>query len=412
MKMLMACACGWWALIFIVHAREYPPQWGFSEPPVGDEFLTNRFGRTWSEPIYSGYLVVDDHYVDAPYVVEQRGFVIMVNGERVDDAVDIRMVLPPPEPEPVTIEPGPIPAEFTHDTSLYQVLEHPFDLKYRLYWDYLGMQGQGRIDACVRYYRSLPCISNVVDTGKSDIRGTRVLQITDNRGLSLKCFIGLEPNKKIVHEDKGLYLADVQSAFANRQMSFRNNRYLRIRNAGVLVNGPAPETDELAQWYAGCKTLAAVELTATQRFERLQFLHMIGKDESMRSCDMIYPLYGFHTSSQLWQRLSGDMSWTNDAPARLLALTNGWQQIPPAFMRTQVVTVATVPGASTRDDGTGAVGRATTRIGPSAGLDSAAPGSGQTTSDARPGNAKLLLVLALVGGLAGVFVIARRLIRK
>jgi len=47
--------------------------WEHSAPPAGDEFLTNRFGRTWSEPIYRGFLIMDGQYIDAPYVVEQRG---------------------------------------------------------------------------------------------------------------------------------------------------------------------------------------------------------------------------------------------------------------------------------------------------------------------------------------------------
>ncbi|MFO7871562.1 MAG: hypothetical protein R6V03_09050 [Kiritimatiellia bacterium] len=85
-------------------------------PPAGDPCLTNRFGRSWSDPIYTGYLLVDGRYIDAPYVVEQRGYKIMVNGVQVE-RVDPRCVLPSPPPEPVTEDPG-MPQDLTKDSPL------------------------------------------------------------------------------------------------------------------------------------------------------------------------------------------------------------------------------------------------------------------------------------------------------
>lgn len=329
----------------VVFGKTYPPGWEYSEPSADDEFMTNRFGRTWSDPVYNGYLVVDDHYVDAPYVVEQRGFVIFVNGERVEDGIDIRMVSPLKR-EPVTEDPGPPPSEFVKTSHVYQVLGHPYHEKYKCYWDHLGLRDQALVDTNIWFFRSLPCISNVVDTGGSGLfPGSRCINISDFNGLTLKYHMGLVPRTTPVHEDSGLY------TYLPRQQrliteSFQNNRYRRVIDQNLRLDGPGPENDELPRWYAAFRTMESAGLTATQRFERLKTLQMIYTNDRMAYCEVSFPIRGFHTSSQLWQRLSGDVSWTNDAPARLLALTNGWQRILPAFMRTQTVavtTVATVP---------------------------------------------------------------------
>jgi hypothetical protein len=388
--------------------RKYPPGWEHSDPPPGDEFLTNRFGRTWSEPIYASYLLVGDHYVDAPYVVEQRGFVILVNGERVEDGIDIRCVLPLPPPPAVTNDPG-MPPGITKQTWGGTAISHPVYNAKRRYFDYLRLKGEDRVKAELDYMRQLPCISNIVPRAMEGPLTNRFL-VYDYSGL---CFGTTLPiaaaGPPPTYEDTNS-AARILQTYQFMSGLLAGHNFVHIRNGGLIGHESAILYSN--RWLEAFAVMSNPNLSPAERLSTIQAKGYF-REYSLESIRGDHPFDGFIPTPQLWQRLSGDMSWTNDAPARLLALTNGWQRIPPAFMRTQMVAVATVPGASTRDaDGTGAVGRVTTRIGPSAGLDSAAPGSGQTGSHSRPANGKLLLVLALVGTLAGAFFVARRSIRK
>src|SRR3989339_59858 len=117
-------------------AINYPPGWEHADPPPGDEFLTNRFGRSWSEPISNSFVIAEGKFIDGPHVVEQRGYAIFVNGARITDGYDIRYILPLPEPEPVTKDPG-TPTNVMKDTSIWKFsLDKQYDDK-KSYWSYL-----------------------------------------------------------------------------------------------------------------------------------------------------------------------------------------------------------------------------------------------------------------------------------
>ena len=163
-----------------------------SPPPPGDPYLTNRLGRSWCEPIYTGYLIADGRYIDAPYIVEQRGYKTMVNGVQVG-RVDPRCVLPLPEPEAVTEDPG-MPRDLTQDTSLGEALRHPVTVAKLRYWDHIGLKGQARLEAEMECFRSFPCVADVEDTGEEGYNAnTRIVRLTDQAGVSKLRAVRLTP---------------------------------------------------------------------------------------------------------------------------------------------------------------------------------------------------------------------------
>ncbi len=113
--------------------------WLLSEAPAAersatDPYATNWFGCSFSEPIYSGYVFVKGKYIDAPYVVEQRGFALFINGVFIENSVNPRLVYPDPPKAPVTEDPG-FPADLTATNGVIEAMCTRYEGKGR-YFNY------------------------------------------------------------------------------------------------------------------------------------------------------------------------------------------------------------------------------------------------------------------------------------
>lgn len=315
----------------IIFAVTVMADWEHAPSPPGDEYLTNRFGVSWSEPIYSGYLLVDGKYIDAPYIVEQRGYKIMVNGTQVE-RIDPRTVLPLPSPEPVTEDPG-LPQDLTHDSSLAAATWNTVYKKKRQYWDHLGLSGEERVRQTVEYLSQFPNIARVEDTGESRGPVGRLLMLYDHRGQSMP--LGIEsgtPSPKPPVADETIY-GSVLDASASMERALKNRRLVLVRNGVLCAESDRP--DSSSRWQSTFEIMAG-DLPPEVKLIRLKALGLIREHETLRQAEGFFPVTYFQPSAQLWQRLSGDPAWTNEVEEMLYNLTNGWQQIPPKFQREEV----------------------------------------------------------------------------
>jgi len=310
-----------WAAIG--HA-EYP----HAPPPESDPFLTNRLGRSWGEPIYTGYLIADGRYIDAPYVVEQRGYKIMVNGAQVE-RIDPRCVLPLPPPEPVTEDPG-MPTDLTRDSSVSDAFMHPVTQANRRYWDHLGLEGQARVDTQIAYFKMLPCIADVLDTGQPGISmDTRNIELVDRAGQSKECMIYLKPRTPSpAPPDETIHQWAVKA---------RGCKETSLRGGLVFIRGGTTSAvsghpDSSPRWRSIFETMAG-DLPPEEKVLKLKASGFLHKTDDVRTADNFFAISQFQPTDQLWKRLKGDESWKDDAEERLYALTNGWKRIAPAFER-------------------------------------------------------------------------------
>ena len=317
----------WFALCAL--ALSSPAEWEHAPPPPGDEFLTNRLGRTWGEPIYNGYLIIDGQYIDAPYVVEQRGYVIFANGVRVENGVDVRTVLPMPEPPLVTEDPG-LPADLTRDSTLGQATMHPTYNRKLRYWDYLGLRGEERIQAEIEYLLSLPCVATVErDPEQLEPRG-QDLFLRDHKGNRMNMKIMTAPRApRVLPPDESL-LPSIVSTQSALQDSLGRGHLVVATGGSIGMEGFYVAPNE--KWRGIFGTLAS-NMPPAEKVERLQALGLLARHQDLRFAQRFFPLSNFRASPQLAKRLAGDESWKAEGPEMVRKLTNGWQRIEPAFRR-------------------------------------------------------------------------------
>ena len=316
----------WLLLIFVLPAVAV--EFKHAAPPPSDPCLTNRFGRSWSKPISTGYLVVRGRYIDAPYVVEQRGYKIFVNNVRTA-RLDPRLVLPLPEPPPVTEDPG-MPQDLTRDSTLGHALMHPVTIAKWRYWYHIGLYGQKRIKAEWQFFSSLPCIAKVEDTKQPGIGNTRKLRLWDHQGKSMDLPVPLAPRPpRRKFTDKELYgMIMGKRGYVEKELRLRHLVF--AKNAGIVYVGGYPSpTDEWQRIFAAFTR----DVSPKKRLAELKALGFILPHKNLESAEHFFPVSNFHASNQLWRRLKGDDSWKDDANRMLYALTNGRQRIPPRFQR-------------------------------------------------------------------------------
>lgn len=335
----------WTAVAVFLAGTAEAYRFGFAhaDPPADDPYLAGKLGFSWSDPIYAGYLIVRGQYIDAPYVVEQRGYGIFVNGVFVENAIDLRMLFPIPEPPPVTEDPG-VPAGITRETSIGDALSDPMIGKKHDYWSNKQIWGQDRAKVALEYYAKLPCISKVEQVSPRDIR------ITDQFGHSVDVEIPQgppppDPNPSHEEQYKLCMLAAKRSigTLKSGQLAF-------VGNGGYVAILGYP--DATSEWREKFNVMAG-DMSPEEKTKRLREFDFLGPRETLST----FPL-SFRPTPQLWKRLSGDWSWTNDAPARIHALTNGWRVIPPklgvvpfaktnapSVMKSIVATNASAPAA-------------------------------------------------------------------
>ena len=316
----------WFALCAL--ALSSPAEWEHAPPPPGDEFLTNRLGRTWGEPIYNGYLLVDGQYIDAPYVVEQRGYVVFANGVRVENHVDVRTVLPMPEPPPVTEDPGP-PTALTRESTVWQMTLDPIYEKKRRYWDHIGLSGEERVRVHMDYLSQMPCIARVADTGQSGPRG-QLITVYGHDGESMDMRIMTAPRApRLLPPDESL-VSSVLETQSSLEDSLRKGYLVVASGRTILTLSGIVAPDE--RWRGIFATFAS-DMTPEEKAERLRAFGLLSRGEGWHIARRFYPLSNFRASPQLAKRLAGDESWKAEGAEMVRKLTNGWQRIEPAFRR-------------------------------------------------------------------------------
>ena len=316
----------WFALCAL--ALSSPAEWEHAPPPPGDEFLTNRLGRTWGEPIYNGYLLVNGQYIDAPYVVEQRGYVVFANGVRVENGVDVRTVLPMPEPPPVTEDPGP-PTALTHDSSLDRVVLDPVYERKRRFWDYIGLSGEERVRADIEYLSRMPCVARVEDTHEYQVGGRRLI-LHGVDGMTMPLGIATAPRApRVLAPDESLYQF-VVIARSRLENDLRRGEFIVASGRTILCLSGIVTPDD--RWRGIFETFAA-DMTPEEKTARLKALGLLSRGEGLNIAQGFYPLSNFRASPQLAKRLAGDESWKAEGAEMVRKLTNGWQRIEPAFRR-------------------------------------------------------------------------------
>ena len=318
-------------LLTVTVLAEYP----HAAPPQGDPSLTNRLGRSWSEPIYTGYLLVDGQYIEAPYIVEQRGYRTMVNGVQVERR-DPRAVLPLPAPLPVTEDPG-MPGDLTKNSTLGEALRHPITVAKRQYWDYIGLKGQKRLDLEKAYIASLPCVARVEDTGQPGVFDSRRVVIHGYSGEKELCMFFLSPMPSRVQlSDEALYKYS-RNGRRYTENSLRGRSLIFVSNGSVGAEGFSP--DSSPRWKKIFETMAG-DLSPEEKLSKLKHLGFLNKIDSVRSANNFFSIDHFKPTEQLWKRLKEDESWKEGAEQRLYAITNSWKDIEPAFLRTNMTEIA------------------------------------------------------------------------
>ncbi len=331
------------ALVFVLCSSTALAGREHSAPPPGDPCLTNRFGRSWSEPIYSGYLFVDGRYIDAPYVVEQRGYILLVNGVRTEPGADIRRVLPPPPPAPPPANPKDpgAPTDLTRESSLVEVLMHPVVGAKQRYWSNTGFYGEERVKATIEYLEAIPSVARVEDTGEEVLRNQRSITIYDHHGRRIGLNVPLgplpPPPPKPTEEELHKVIIDMRRLMETRLKQngavFINGNQLRATYPGVKAN---------ARWQDIFRTFAS-DASLEDKVERLKALGFLPDHKTVETSTAFYPVKDFKASDQIWNRLSGDKTWGDGRDEVLHNMTNGWKRIPPKFERPQTVEVIEPP---------------------------------------------------------------------
>ncbi len=110
------------------------------------------FGTTIGEPIDSGFVFYDGRYIDAPYIVAQKGLGIFIND------VMIRPPIEWPQPDLTQDTDPELPKGITLDSTEKDIGEHS-SKKYRYFLQHYPKEEA--VQKMVEYYRSLPCIREV-----------------------------------------------------------------------------------------------------------------------------------------------------------------------------------------------------------------------------------------------------------
>lgn len=291
-----------------------------TSPP--DEHVDNQvtrkvFGHYWWEPIYRGYVFVSNRYVDAPYVLEQRGGAIYVNGLRFDyipedrQTYDIAQTLASPPP----------PASLPSNATVQDIVTND---TVRAHAKHMVATSSTDDEAVLRfcdYLRKLPAVTNVLDSGMDSAIGQRDILVTDlsgNTGTFVLSYV----------------FSDVCLSVKQSTISGHLEPLLEIlRTDGCAVSQRGCMA---IGWYGSraeatnlLLTMTADDLTPTQRLSRMEELGFVDRPSDMTAFGIRYPLHGATVTDQFRQRFRGDTTWTNDAPGRLLRLTNGWVRVKP-----------------------------------------------------------------------------------
>lgn len=289
-----------------------------------DALQQERFGITRSEPVYSGYVFVNGHYVDAPYVIEQRGVGLFVNGHRYWRLVEERW-FPGQYQTPLYEDPG-TPDDIDEETSIRSAIDHPVSRKKEQYWRTMELSDNDYIRRYIDYYNSLPNIAEVVPSNTTDpLRSSITLLHHDGTTWGLR----FRNTGKIIRRLPAFPGSEtiMVRILSNRESAIR--RYTDQRMLIVSGNGKAQWKREPPDgWQAVVRVLESGHVVA-DKIDQLHRLGFISDEELEDASEKLGALLtDFKATDQLRQRLAGDDSWIETARERTESLSSGLVQMP------------------------------------------------------------------------------------
>ena len=288
-------------------------------PPAGDVWATNWFGVSKGEPIYSGWMIVKGRYIDAPYIVEQRGYGIFVNDLLVEYAVQPKTVFAPKQEPipPANIDPG-YPTDLTKTNTGSQAMVHGISSMKKRYLRQKFTNDEEYVEHLKQYYESLPCVASAIIEGSGS---TAEILITDYYGkksyLGTTCsFEAPRPyTRENMQKSCGFHKSNLEDYL---KQGFMVTSY----GPGIFHQEGAPGADE--RWRA---IFAALEssLSPEEKFNRLKALgYFSGSDTAGWAIALFRDfLINFQGSAQMHQRLNGEDTWKDEARKKLSSATGG-----------------------------------------------------------------------------------------
>jgi len=287
------------------------------QPLAGDVWATNWFGVSKSAPIYSGWLIVKGKYIDAPYIVEQRGFGIFVNDVMVEQAVQPKLVFSPKQgPFPAAdIDPGS-PMDLSKTNTGRQAMVNGVSSMKKRYLRRVYTNDEEYVEHLKKYYESLPCVASATIEGKGP---SAEIVIIDYYGK--KSYLGtacsFEAPLPYTRED-------MQKSCGRQKMRLETNLkrgfMMTSYGPGIFHEEGGPGADE--RWRAIFATLESA-IPPEDKFNHLKALGYFGGHETAGWAIPLFRdfLANFQGSAQMHQRLNGDNSWIEAARQRLGAAT-------------------------------------------------------------------------------------------
>jgi hypothetical protein len=270
-----------------------------------------RFGATNSPLIWSGYIFIDGHYMDAPYQVQQHGWGLFVNGTYLDEAIYRDIVYPPSNRPLVTIDP-PMPTNLVATNTIDEFWANP-DVKQK--WRYLkdqNIRGTNLLAIVTNFFAAMPCITQV--TSRFIGNDTWDINISGYNGSSELVQMPfpawtLPPNPPTPPDSE--LRTDASNTWSLIQGNLKSGRSLWSNGHGVTLTGFPPSSN------------LVVALRITNATTKLAALRALGElngvmgDIQNTEINLGHILTAFTASTQLEQRVSGDMTWTNNVPSSI-----------------------------------------------------------------------------------------------
>lgn len=293
-------------------------------PKAPDDYpaLDSWFGYSRSEPIYDGWLFVEGQYIDAPYVVEQRGRHIYVNGHLVATTVDDWWLFLTKYDYPLHEEPPDpvIPADWPFDS----VRRHPDVLRWYQYYCTLNKTYDEWLKRYLDILKASPGGKDIVKIDE-DRWGMIRYRVTEANGRSYTFHTqgGSKPmGLRKLDPDWPRYMRQILDSWISVRGGMGESVWIMVVEDGRwntgrgfhLLKGPGrtPQTD--VKWAA----LFAVLASERPLEDKARALHRLGfldreTVEHARS-NWGSMLDRFKPTEQLQLRLAGDERWRALAP--------------------------------------------------------------------------------------------------
>lgn len=274
-----------------------------------DPWAISRLGATNSELIWSGYVFIDGHYIDAPYQIQQYGYGMFVNGTFVDEAVLKKAVFPPQPQAAVTNDPG-WPTNIVSTNTFVDIMDNAITRMKFLYFRDMNIRGPSLLEATTNYFAHFSCLTQLTiratDTNSWDL-------IYLDHSTSQVVVLGIpfsdwdsapapsSPPDSVLVTDAVLRCRSIQNNLKHGACIWANGRT-------IVEYGRAPSSNLIQTL-----RLTNVSTKLAQLLSLGELAAAVG-DTNNVELSLGHILTGFTASTQLEQRIAGDMTWTNFVP--------------------------------------------------------------------------------------------------